>query len=237
MHDPMQLAFDLIVEGKNKRSAATAGPTSTNTTPEAVNLPFFGHHARPFQLIDEDYENGGIGVLLALEMEMNKKLVALAFLATRERIAYKPHLVLLPLSLVTLWATDRAPGGQILLTWLISKAEYTMEELEEFDVVIATYEKLRYENMTLQRNRQRFFANFEDPQFHDKPSRCDSVLPVIEWHVVVLDEAHRIANSSSDTFEAANRLQAVHKLPMTGTPFQNEYTDIQSIMRFLRVFP
>jgi len=60
---------------------------------------------------------------------------------------------------------------------------------------------------------------------------------VVLWQLVVLDEAARISNSQSQSAQAIYNLQAIHKLALTGTPLQNDYTDLQGLMKFLGIEP
>ena len=64
-----------------------------------------------------------------------------------------------------------------------------------------------------------------------------SPLHGVEWHRVVLDEAHRIKAWSSSTSYAANALAARFRWCLTGTPLQNRLGDLYSMLRFLRWRP
>jgi SNF2 family DNA or RNA helicase len=59
----------------------------------------------------------------------------------------------------------------------------------------------------------------------------------MDFNVIVLEEGHRIANGESLTAAAAYGLQGRYRMPLTGTPFQNEYSDVQSLFRFLKIAP
>jgi SNF2 family DNA or RNA helicase len=54
----------------------------------------------------------------------------------------------------------------------------------------------------------------------------------VEWGAVVLDEAQRIKNPTTQVTNAAKALQADFKLPMTGTPVENSLVDLWSLMDF-----
>jgi superfamily II DNA or RNA helicase len=58
-------------------------------------------------------------------------------------------------------------------------------------------------------------------------------LSQIEWTYAILDEAQAIKNPVSLTARSARRLQAKHRLALTGTPVENRLDELWSIFRFL----
>ena len=54
-----------------------------------------------------------------------------------------------------------------------------------------------------------------------------------DWHRVVLDEAQAMKNSLSQAARAVRRLQATHRVALTGTPVENRLAELWSIMDFL----
>ena len=59
----------------------------------------------------------------------------------------------------------------------------------------------------------------------------------IDFHRIVLDEAHTIRNSKTRSFKAVSLVKADRKLALTGTPFVNTAADIHSLLSFLGVEP
>jgi len=55
----------------------------------------------------------------------------------------------------------------------------------------------------------------------------------VNWSYVVLDEAQMIKNPQSQTAQAAYRIQARHRLTLTGTPVENRLDELWSQFRFL----
>ena len=53
-----------------------------------------------------------------------------------------------------------------------------------------------------------------------------------EFDIVVLDEAQEIKNPEAKVTKAAHRLRARHRFALSGTPVENSYQDLWSIMQF-----
>lgn len=118
-----------------------------------------------------------------------------------------------------------------------TRASYTPRELQGYDIVITTYNKVVDEYKTFSRLHNHFVSRQHSKEYHLSPSRGRTSLMTMDWHVVVADEAHRMADHKSLTSLGMRQLECRYRLPMTGTPFCNEYTDIQSLMAFLRLQP
>ncbi|KAJ2997233.1 hypothetical protein NUW58_g706 [Xylaria curta] len=85
--------------------------------------------------------------------------------------------------------------------------------IQEFDVVLTTYDTIR-----------------SDWKVHGPLYR-------FTWARVILDEAHKIRNPSSDIFNAACQIQADYRWCLTGTPIQNSLDDFGSLLAFIGVPP
>ncbi|KAE9035565.1 putative helicase [Phytophthora rubi] len=55
----------------------------------------------------------------------------------------------------------------------------------------------------------------------------------IDYSFVVLDEAHLIRNPSTALFRAVLELRATHRVALSGTPLQNNVTDLWALFEFL----
>ncbi|KAL4459161.1 hypothetical protein ABPG75_014026, partial [Micractinium tetrahymenae] len=50
------------------------------------------------------------------------------------------------------------------------------------------------------------------------------------WHACIFDEAHNLKNATTATYKVANRLPTRLRYGLTGTPFQNDYTEIWTLL-------
>ncbi|KAJ1914322.1 hypothetical protein H4219_004842 [Mycoemilia scoparia] len=64
-----------------------------------------------------------------------------------------------------------------------------------------------------------------------------SPLQTVNWHRVVLDEAHVIKERKTGQSKAAHAITATRRWCLTGTPIQNRLDDLYSLIRFLHVVP
>ncbi|RBA19767.1 hypothetical protein FPRO05_09067 [Fusarium proliferatum] len=71
----------------------------------------------------------------------------------------------------------------------------------------------------------------------EKDNRGKGILNSINWSRVVLDEAHQIRNSSIKLHKAAASLESDTRWCLTGTPIQNSFDDLRSLLKFLRFEP
>lgn len=58
-------------------------------------------------------------------------------------------------------------------------------------------------------------------------------LCAVDWLLVALDEAQNIKNAASATVKMARRLQASHRVALTGTPVENRLAELWSILDFV----
>lgn len=60
-----------------------------------------------------------------------------------------------------------------------------------------------------------------------------SKLKRTEWKLLVIDEAHRIKNFQCKLIQALKEYNAVHRLLLTGTPLQNNLSELWSLLNFI----
>ncbi|KAK9839761.1 hypothetical protein WJX84_000502 [Apatococcus fuscideae] len=131
----------------------------------------------------------------------------------------KRTLVICPLSVASQWVDEvkaKTPQLSVVLYHGGQRAErFPPTMLSSMDVVVSTYDVLVSEkNVTP-----------EGPLFR------------VQWHRVILDEAHIIRNRSRLAPKACGALQAQRRWCLTGTPIINSADDTFSLFSFLRHRP
>ena len=58
-------------------------------------------------------------------------------------------------------------------------------------------------------------------------------LAALPWRYLVLDEGHRIKNADCQLSRALRTYKIAHKLLLTGTPLQNQLSELWSLLNFL----
>ncbi len=153
------------------------------------------------------YELGGI---LADDMGLGKTVQALAHILVEKREGRldRPCLVVCPTSVVPNWLAEAArlaPELRVLSLHGPDRAD-RFAEIDNADLVVTTYALLSRDT--------------------------DRLLPV-QWHMAVLDEAQAIKNAAAKTTQLVCRLDARHRLCLTGTPMENHLGELWSQFAFL----
>lgn len=153
------------------------------------------------------YELGGI---LADDMGLGKTVQTLAhiLIEKREGRLDRPCLVVCPTSLVPNWKAEAARFAPDLSMISLQGPDRAAHfgQLGDVDLVLTSYALLQ---------------------------RDEDVLRRCPWHIVILDEAQTIKNPAAKVTLAACRLDARHRLCLTGTPVQNHLGDLWSQFAFL----
>jgi SNF2 family DNA or RNA helicase len=119
-----------------------------------------------------------------------------------------PCLVLCPKSVVYNWEAEIrrfAPELPVSVHYGVER-DFSDVKADEFRVILSTY-------ATLRRDVEEFGT--------------------IEFMYIILDESQNIKNLASQTAAAVISLKAKHRLAMSGTPIENNLSDLYSLFRFL----
>jgi superfamily II DNA or RNA helicase len=156
-----------------------------------------------------------MGACLADEMGLGKTIQVIALLRSvhEERQKTSPGgsglcLILCPKSLVYNWAAelDRfGPGLPYSIHYGLGRDAAELEG-EGFRIILSTY-------ATLRRDAEEFQKR--------------------EFLYLILDESQNIKNLSTQTSAAVLGLSAVHRLALSGTPVENNLSELYSLFRFL----
>jgi non-specific serine/threonine protein kinase len=148
-----------------------------------------------------------LGGCLADDMGLGKTIQILSLLLVIKSVRPpgKPHLLVLPASLLGNWQAEAARFAPSLKIAVAHSSSPQKEGgLEEVDLVLTTYG----------------FVHRTD------------WLKAVEWDLVILDEAQAIKNPGAKQTLAVKGLLATTRLALTGTPVENRPGDLWSLFDF-----
>ena len=148
--------------------------------------------------------------ILADDMGLGKTAQALAHLLLEKDAGRldRPALIVLPTSLIFNWRDEAARFAPALRVLSLHGAERKSRfpEIPNHDVVLTTYPLLWRDAAELTQHR---------------------------YHLLILDEAQTVKNARSQGAEVVRRLEARHRLCLTGTPLENHLGELWSQFDFL----
>jgi len=149
----------------------------------------------------------GLGAILADEMGLGKTIQIIALLASPERDHAAPSLIVAPTTLLENWRRELAKFAPALKTHIHQGSRRTGDYrvLEPYDVTITSY---------------------------DTVVRDGSMFRMIDWRIVVLDEAQAIKNPDTRRSQAVRQLPRRSGIAVTGTPVENRLRDLWSLADF-----
>ncbi|KAI6654993.1 Lymphoid-specific helicase [Oopsacas minuta] len=170
------------------------------------------------------YENG-INGILADEMGLGKTIQTIALICYLiEKEIEGPFLVVAPMSTLHNWQREFARFSPTIYTLL-----YHGDRLKRHTLLDVIKRKRRPDpEVQYQSNKRPVVITHYDLIRHD----FKKLVPV-QWTYMVLDEGHKIKNSMSRTSRDLSSFRCDSRLILTGTPIQNNLTELWSLMNFL----
>jgi SNF2 family DNA or RNA helicase len=155
----------------------------------------------------------GFGGCLADDMGLGKTIQWITYLlkVKEELHPQSPALLICPTSVIGNWQKELerfAPGLKVCLHYgpHRAKGEAFPNAVKDADLVITSY--------TL--------AHLDEEE-----------LSQLQWSSICLDEAQNIKNAYTKQSSSIRRLQAEHRIAMTGTPLENRLTELWAIYDFI----
>lgn len=159
------------------------------------------------------------GVLLADDMGLGKTLQVLYFIEWfSQKYEKKPVLIVAPVSLLENWKNEYEKffpkssldiitlwGGDVKNYIISDDKQQTIKNLSKPAIYFTTYETLRRQQIPL---------------------------GLINWGILVLDEAQKVKTPGTLVTNAAKALKVDFKIAMTGTPVENSLMDLWCIVDF-----
>ena len=148
------------------------------------------------------------GCILGDEMGLGKTLQVITVFEDLKKQGNVPMLVVAPVSLLENWKRECGRFAPDLDVFVHHGSKRTGRaiELSRHDVVVISY----------------------NTAVSDL-----SMLKMINWTCVVLDEAQNIKNPGSDRAKSVKAINRKSSIAVTGTPFENHITDIWSLVDFV----
>nr|KMM69469.1 helicase swr1 [Coccidioides posadasii RMSCC 3488] len=202
------------------QDAVEGPPESPNTSAIKTPIPHLLRGTlREYQHFGLDWLAGlyvsKINGILADEMGLGKTIQTIALLAhlAVEHEVWGPHLVVVPTSVMLNWEMEFkkwCPGFKIL-TYYGTQEERRQKRKgwmddDRWHVCITSYQLVLQDQQTFKRRN---------------------------WHYMVLDEAHNIKNFRSQRWQTLLTFKTRARLLLTGTPLQNNLTELWSLLFFL----
>jgi superfamily II DNA or RNA helicase len=169
---------------------------------------------RPYQLAGlgwlQHLRAQGLAGILADDMGLGKTAQALAHVLTEKEAGRltAPALAVLPSSLLFNWAAEAAhvaPGLKVLTLQGPERLK-KFDQIANADLVLTSYPLL--------------WRDLD--QYRRRP-----------WHLLILDEAQVVKNASGRAARAVRRIEAHHRLCLTGTPMENHLLELWAQFDFL----
>lgn len=197
------LAFKRLVENIKE-------PKDTEyAVPEGLKSIMRGYQVTGFKWLKTlaSYSLGGI---LADDMGLGKTLMTIAFIQSQKEPINLPSLVVCPTSLLYNWESEVEKFAPSLKVLILSGSKPEREEkiarIGEADMVVTSYPLIR-----------RDIESLRDVHF----GYC------------ILDEAQHIKNPGSVNARSVKEIRAKGYFALTGTPIENNLTELWSIFDFL----
>lgn len=174
------------------------------TTP-GVNAQLRNYQKEGVKWINYLYDNN-FGGCLADDMGLGKTLQTITMLTKvypKEKMA---SLLVMPRSLLFNWQDELQKFAPQLTYYTYYGTQRNLKEAMQQQLILTTY--------ALVRNDIEIFREQE-------------------FHYIILDESQNIKNLASQTTQAVLLLNGKHRLALSGTPIENNLTELYSLYRFL----
>lgn len=154
----------------------------------------------------------GLHGILADDMGLGKTLQSLTHILHEKSSGHhlgKPALVVAPTSVIPNWHAEARKFTPTLKILVLegTQRHHDFTSIPHADIVLTSYALLHRDIGTLEKHA---------------------------FHLAILDEAQHIKNSDAKVAQAACRLQAVHRICLSGTPVENHLGELWSLMQFLQ---
>lgn len=178
---------------------------------QKLHLPsFLKAVLRPYQLEGVKWikylHDNNLGGCLADDMGLGKTLQTIAVLALLYPKEKMPSLVVMPRSLLFNWQDELGKFAPALSVYIYYGQTRNLKEALTHQIILTTYAMVR----------------------NDAEAFCRE-----QFYYVILDESQNIKTINAQTTQAVLLLKARHRLALSGTPVENNLTELYSLFHFL----
>ncbi|CEJ57547.1 Putative Adenosinetriphosphatase [Penicillium brasilianum] len=207
-------------------------------TPKAAQQPeSITRKLKPFQLeglnwMMEQEKTQYRGGLLGDEMGMGKTIQAVSLIMS-DFPQPEPTLVIVPPVALMQWVSEiKAYTNGKLKVCVYHNSDSKVKklsraDLRKYNVIMISYSSLE----SIHRKQEKGWTR------GNGTVKEDSVIHSIDYHRLILDEAHSIKQRTTGVARACFALNASYKWCLSGTPVQNRIGEFFSLLRFLQVKP
>ncbi|KAH8740235.1 hypothetical protein FG386_001510 [Cryptosporidium ryanae] len=207
--------------GINTKTSVSSYYTMAHTITENISdnpMKLLKGELLPYQITGVEWMlslyNNKLHGILADEMGLGKTIQTVALLTYlyEHKENHGPHLVIVPLSTLPNW----------------------QKEFEKWspNLSIMCFKGSRYERKSLFQEIRKMKFNVCLTTF-DFIVREGNALQSIQWKHIIVDEGHRLKNSKSKFHVILHDFNSHNRLLLTGTPLQNNITELWSLLNFL----
>ena len=151
------------------------------------------------------YQNNRSGCL-ADDMGLGKTLQTIALLALVQKDQQQPAIIIMPNSLIFNWENELKRFAPQLSYSVYYGKNRDLDEAFKANIILTTYTIVR---LDIKKLKERSF------------------------HYIILDESQAIKNYDAKTTKAVCLLNGTHKMALSGTPIENNLTELYSLFTFL----
>ena len=208
LHDNIE-DLEVIAQASNKHNLEFYIPPDLETH-------LLAHQAIGVRWLQQHWNNGSKGALLADDMGLGKTLQSLTFLKWigQQTLEPTPFLIVVPTELLKNWEKEVKLHFKFGMGYLLRAYGAGLEELKSLD---------SQTRITRFRNANWVMTTY-------KTLRDAALLfSTVHWSAVVFDECQNINNPSARMTHMAKSLEADFTLMMTGTPVVNQLSELWCI--------
>ncbi|KEO74071.1 DEAD/DEAH box helicase [Anditalea andensis] len=170
-----------------------------------VNATLRPYQEQGFKWLEYLHEQQ-LGGCLADDMGLGKTLQAITLLSKIYPKQQLPTIIIMPKSLLFNWENELAKFNPNITLYTYYGNNRDLEEAQKHHLILTTYAMARNEIEGLKE---------------------------VPFYYVILDESQHIKNINTQAAQAVMLLQSKHRLALSGTPIENNLTELYSLFRFL----